>query len=317
MRQPVNCQPNCRRREHMDVRTDASYRTPNLMVRDARTGELRFTENDFHALQSLPLFMNEWISMALQKHDRGKLLIATINVTDGCPIGHNSFCGHYCFAHRSWNGNGLRLSTPADYIRDARRLQDEGLGVSIFLSTDTEPVPGRNEISQVTYELLKAMVKYPPNGLLVHSHTDVLGDENFLSVLQNLDQATNLIAGIGFDTDTDEIPDHLNGHFVSVRDRVKAFERMVNCGIKTQASVTPLTGFRNFEAFGRSFVEMGAYRVMVGELRKKFHIGGSRKAVHLELGLPVPSEAEALSFFRELGLPGGVALREDFYVLLP
>ena len=301
----------------MSASKDVLYRTPNIMVRDGHTKELHFIENNFHALQSLPLFMNEWISLAIQKHNRDKLLIATINVTDGCPIGSNSFCGHYCFAHLSWNGNGIRLSTPADYIRDAHRLEGEGLGVSIFLSTDTEPVPGRNGISKVTYELLKAMVKYPPDGLLVHSHTDVLGDQNFLAVLQDLNQATNLIAGIGFDTDTDQVPEHLNGHFTSVRLRIKAFERMVNSGIKTQASITPLTGFNDFEAFGKLFVEMGAYRVMVGELRTKFPIGGSRNAINLDLGLPVPSETDALNYFQELNLPGGVGLRETFYVLLP
>jgi DNA repair photolyase len=296
---------------------DDSYRTPNLMVRDRQTHKLCFIENEFLALQSLPIFMNEWISLAIQNHDRDKLLIATINVTDGCPIGQNAFCGHYCFAHKSWDGNEIRLTTPSDYIRDAHRLKQLGLGVSIFLSTDTEPVPGRNEISDVTYELLKAMIKHPPDGLLIHSHTDVLGDQNFLDLFRDLNQATNLIVGIGFDTDTDEIPEHLHGHFTPVQDRIRAFERMVGSGIKTQASITPLIGFRDFEGFGKLFVEMGAYRIMVGELRKKFSIGGSHNALNLELELPVPSESEALSFFQELDLPGGVGLRETFYVLLP
>ncbi|VVC02970.1 Uncharacterised protein [Candidatus Bilamarchaeum dharawalense] len=296
------------------------YRTASVLVRDQVTRELKKADpRGFAAIQSLPTFMDGWAMRAKEKHGPDRLMIATVNVTDGCPVGGNSFCGHYCFAHRSWNGTGVRVDTPQKYARDMQRLRQEGLGVSIFLSTDTEPVPGKGQISEVTLELLKTMVEHPPDGILVHSHTDVLGNLEFLAVLKALSQATNLLAGIGFDTDSDMVPDHLCGHFSSVRQRLLAFERMANSGIHTQASVTPLVGFVDFEGFGRLFHELGAYRVMVGELRTKFPKGGSENAVGLDidLGLPTPTEEHALSFFRGLGFKGGVDLRETFYVLLP
>ena len=65
------------------------------------------------------------------------------------------------------------------------------------------------------------------------------------------------------------------------------------------------------------FRDLGAYRVMVGELRKEFDVGGSEMAKKLNLGLPYPEERDALDFGLSLGFPGGVALRETFYVLLP
>ena len=89
----------------------------------------------------------------------------------------------------------------------------------------------------------------------------------------------------------------MHGHFSSVQGRLDALERIANSGIKTQASVTPLVGFKDFEGFARLFHQMGAYRVMVGELRTKFVGGGATKALSLDLGLPAPSETEALTFF--------------------
>lgn len=296
----------------------SNYRTPRLLVRDQTSRRLRrISPKGLGALQSLPTFMDRWVRKAKEGNDPERLLTATINASDGCPVGANSFCGHYCFAHYSWVGTNVRHDRSKRYVEDTQKLQELGVGVSIFLSTDTEPVPGRGKITEVTYELLKEMVRFPPNGLLVHSHTDVLGDRRFLDVLKDLGQATNLIVGIGFDTDADSVPAHLHGHFSSVQGRLDALERIANSGIKTQASVTPLVGFKDFEGFARLFHQMGAYRVMVGELRTKFVGGGATKALSLDLGLPAPSETEALTFFRDLGFPGGVELRETFYVLLP
>lgn len=289
-----------------------------MMVRENTSGQIKkVSPAGFKALQTLPNFMDGWAQDATNTFGPKRILTATINVTDGCPIGGQSFCGHYCFAHRSWDGSAIRAETPENYVHDAKKLRDMGMGVSIFLSTDTEPVPGRGPVADVTYRLLMSMVEHPPDGILVHTHTDVLGDGRFLDVMRALSGKTNLIAGIGFDTDTDNVRSPLHGHFSSVEDRMKAFAAMARSGIKTQASVTPLVGFVDFEGFGRRFKDMGAFRVMIGELRKEFPVGGSEIAKSLDLGLPAPTEEHAKAFFDSLGFPGGVARREDFYVLLP
>ena len=93
---------------------DIKYRTPELVVRNNSSRELQYKQQGtkeqpaFGALESLPHFMDKWLHQAYEKYGSDNLLTSTINVTNGCPIGHKSFCGHYCFAHRSWNGHGVR-----------------------------------------------------------------------------------------------------------------------------------------------------------------------------------------------------------------
>ena len=290
-----------------------------MLVRNFNDGHLvKITPEigEFEAVQSLPLFMDRWAMNAAESNGPERILTATINVSNGCPIGRNKLCGTYCFAHLSWKDSEVRPETPIRYIQDMKKLRSLGIGVSIFLSTDTEPFPGEGNISEITYKLLNAMTEMPPDGLLIHNHADFIGAAKNVEILKALSTRTNLIAGIGFETDSEKITS-LPSHHSSVKERVDALTRLAKAGVKTQASVTPLMGFLDFEGFVRMFRDSGIYRVMVGELRKEFGVGGSEKARELSLGLPFPTEKYALDFTAELGFPGGVALRETFYVLLP
>lgn len=303
----------------LKVIQEEPYRTAHLLVRKSSDGQLMKIspqEGEFAAIQSLPLFMDRWAMNAAEIKGPERILTATVNVTNGCPIGRNKLCGTYCFAHLSWKDSEVRGETPIGYINDMKKLRSLGVGVSIFLSTDTEPFPGEGKISDITYKLLNAMTEMPPDGLLIHSHADFIGAAKNVEILKALSARTNLIAGIGFETDS-EIITSLPGHHSSVKNRIDALTRLAKAGVKTQASVTPLMGFLDFEGFVKMFHDNGIYRVMVGELRKEFGVGGSKKARELSLGLPFPSEEYALEYTADLGFPGGVALRETFYVLLP
>ncbi len=186
--------------------------------------------------------------------------------------------------------------------------------VGIFMSYDTEPFPG-GEVDRISRALLRAMVDLPPAALLIHSHTAAIGDPEVIAILRDLSVQTDVIAGIGLETDSDNVGAN-RPHHHSVAERFRAFEASSKAGIKTQASMTPLLSFEDFRGFVKAFKDAGAYRVMTGELRTEFEGGGTQKAKGIDLGLPVPSQEEAMAVCREFGFPGGVEAREIFYVTM-
>jgi hypothetical protein len=295
---------------------EPAYREGTLARRCRQTQ--RFDEvspADFKAIEAVPEFAARWAKEAALIYGNDKVLTATINSSGACPIGANSLCGQYCFAHRAWSPRlSPREAVVEGYIADARRLLEEGKEVGIFMSYDTEPFPG-GIVSQISKDLLKAMLSFPPAALLVHSHTALIGDPAVVAILRDLSQITDVIAGIGFETDSDELGSN-RPHHHPVAARFKAFEALAAAGVKTQASTTPLLGFKDFRGFVRAFSDAGAYRVMTGELRTEFLGGGTGRAKGIDLGLPIPTQDEAIDICREFNFPGGVAVREVFYVTM-
>lgn len=292
------------------------YRADGLAVRDTRTNEFHIRNpKGFSAIEAVPEFAARWAADAALKYGNDKVLTGTINASGACPIGANALCGAYCFAHTSWSNELSPRGNIADqYSLEAQRLQSEGEEIGIFMSYDTEPFPG-GVVTEISKGILRAMLKYPPAALLVHSHTADVGKSDVVSILADVSQATDLIVGIGFETDAEDL---LCGrkHHHTVRDRLSAIEALANAGVKTQASTTPLLGFIDFRGFVTRFANMGTHRIMTGELRKEFSVGGSTKAAGLELGLPIPTEEEALNICREFNFPGGADVREIFYVTM-
>lgn len=293
-----------------------AYRTKSVNVYDRKSAAFWQVPPDaFGAIEAVPEFAARWAWISSLQNDARKLLTATVNSSGACPIGARSLCGQYCFAHRSWsNTTSPRRDAAARYAQDARRLEEEGRQVGIFMSYDTEPFPG-GEICRISRDLLKAMIEHPPGALLVHSHTANIGHPEVVDLLADLSQATDVIAGIGFETDSDDVGAN-RPHHHAVQERFEALEKLSSRGVKTQASTTPLMGFLDYGKFVRRFKEAGTYRVMIGELRKEFAGGGTEHAKGVDIGLPAPSEEEARATCEELGFPGGVDVRESFYVTM-
>ncbi len=296
---------------------DEPYRAEGLVLRDSGTKELQTVKpEEFSAIQAVPDFAARWAKDAATQFGNNKVLTATINASGACPIGNEALCGQYCFAHRSWSPDLSPRRDIADkYVADARQLMAKGKEVGIFMSYDTEPFPG-GVVSEISTRILRAMVDNPPAALLVHSHTANIGNREVAAVLKDVSQATDLIVGIGFETDSEDTGEGNRPHHHSIENRFKAFESLADIGIHMQASTTPLLGFRDFPGFVRRFHNAGAYRIMTGELRKKFDIGGDTRARELKIGLPTPTEEEALAVCRDYNFPGGANVREVFYVTM-
>ena len=306
----------------MNNEAEFKYRDDDLLALSTETGSLEEVDSDgFYAHQSLPRFMVAWGEQEAGKYGPDRIVTTSMNASNGCEIGNDALCGQFCFAHKGWNGKSPRPAVAKRYTEEARRLRERGYESSIFLSTDTEPLPGHDsQVTHITRDLLRAMLDEPPKGLILHTHTDVSASDDLLPILKDLSSRTNLIVGIGFETDVEDLPNGLPKPFTSIRGRLDTIERLSDNGIKTQAAVAPLVGFRDFDAFGRVFKNIGTHRIMVGDLRLDFEIGGTEKAATLKerLGLPAPTQGEAKEYFEDEGFaPHLVAFRDQFYVVLP
>lgn len=305
----------------------SEYRWKELFLRHVESDSLMQTDtNGFHAHESLPDFMIKWWRDALPAYGTDRIITATVNAAHRCVIGDSALCGQFCFAHAEKDGaQDVRQDIPISYVLEHKKLEELGREASIFLSTDIEPLPWykdaqAREVTDITYRLLMKMVDHPPAGLILHTHTDISIKDDVLRVLKDVNQSTNLMVWVGFETDTEMLPNGLPAPCTTIERRLKTIEVLANHGIKTQAAVAPLVGFHDFEAFARRFPEIWAYRIMVGDLRLDFAIWWTKKAATLKsrLGLPAPSQEDAKAYFESLGYsPELVAYRDQFYVVLP
>lgn len=304
-----------------------SYRWENLFLRSKESNLLkRVNGKDFYAHETLPNFMVEWWYDAAPQYWIDRIITSTVNASHRCVIWEDALCGQFCFAHaeKEWL-QWLRRGVVDAYVHEQKRLAEMWLEASIFLSTDIEPLPGNKnqqsiDITDITERLLRAMAKNPPAGLILHTHTDIAIKSDTLAILKDVRDATNLIVGVGFETDEVNLPDDLPPPCTTIENRMKTIEVLANNWIKTQAAVAPLVGFNDFESFAKRFLAIWAYRIMVGDLRLDFAIWWTKKAATLKarLGLPAPTQEEAKACFESLGYPWElVAYRDQFYVVLP
>lgn len=72
------------------------------------------------------------------------------------------------------------------------------------MSYDTEPFPG-GVIQTISKAVLRKMIEQPPEGVLIHSHTAGIGDPDVVELIAELSAKCRVIAGIGFETDSDDV----------------------------------------------------------------------------------------------------------------
>lgn len=291
------------------------YRHEWIYVRDTRDNSLQLiSDTQFWGIESVPTFAARWALDAAKRYGNHAILTATINASKGCPIGSKALCWRYCFAHRSWHAsNSPNNNVDECYLQDMDMLSELWKDLGIFMSYDTEPFPG-GIICEISRKILAAMIKKPPRSLLIHSHTANVAKPETLQIIKEVAQATDLIVGIWFETDIDNVGE--KWHFHNVEERLTAFEKLNQAGIRTQASTTPLLWFRDYPGFIRRFYEMWTYRIMIGELRKEFIGGGDERACELNIGLEPLNEECARQICAGYNFLGWVWIREDFYVTM-
>jgi len=176
----------------------------------------------------------------------------------GCSLGA-SLCGVGCYVrHNPWITRGRPWGSFLEVRRDAARLYTQHQqrearwarksrgSFSIFCASSTEPFPPQERRLGVTRAVLAAMLRDPPDVLILQSHTD--GAVNSLDLLRELRHRTDLRVHVSIESDRDRLPG-LPPSACSVARRFDAATLLRENGIRVVVTVAPLLPIADPVAF--------------------------------------------------------------------
>lgn len=182
----------------------------------------------------------------------------------GCPLGV-SLCGVGCYVRhcghllrgREW-GRFLEVranaaaSYRAGYERERAWGRSHRAGFTVFLSSATEPFPPQEARYGVTRSVLEAMCEWPPDSLIVQTHSPHVVDvRDLLAALSGL---CAVRVHISIESDRDRLPG-LPPPASPVTRRFAAARALREAGLRVVVTVSPLLPIADPEAF---FVEVAA-----------------------------------------------------------
>ncbi len=176
----------------------------------------------------------------------------------GCSFG-NALCGIGCYVRhnghvlrgRTW-GSFLEVRTNAaeayrqHCLRELRWAHRKRGPFSIFLSSSTDPFVPQEHRYGVTRSLLEAMVKQPPDELVIQTHSHAV--ERYGEQLLQLSSCCKLRIHISIETDWDDMRGW-PAHASPVSRRFAACAALRRLGLVTVVTVAPLLPMRDAEGF--------------------------------------------------------------------
>ena len=167
----------------------------------------------------------------------------------GCTFGR-SLCGVGCYVRhnghvtrgRDW-GAFLEVRTNAadsyrTYVdREARWARKQSGCFSIFCSSATDPFLPQERKFKVTQSVLRAMLKAPPDLLILQTHSDHVCD--VVDLLSELSSTCDLRVHVSIESDRDRLPG-LPPPACSVDRRFEACRKLREAGLYTVCTVAPL-----------------------------------------------------------------------------
>jgi len=183
----------------------------------------------------------------------------------GCTFG-SSLCGAGCYVRsnfnltkgRSW-GRFLEVRTNAaeSYIHQVeaeRRWARKHRGrFSIFCSSSTDPFLPQETRFGITRSVLEAMIKVPPDRLILQTHTHLV--TRYMDLYAMLREKCDLRFHISIETDREEMPG-LPPHASPVARRLEACDELRTAGHFTVVVVAPLLPIDDPERFFRRIGEV-------------------------------------------------------------
>jgi DNA repair photolyase len=167
----------------------------------------------------------------------------------GCSYG-NSLCGVGCYVRhsghvtrgRAW-GSFLEVRTNAaaayraHYERERRWARGASGRFVVFCSSVTDPFVPQERRHRITRSLLEMMCIFPPDGLIVQTHSHLVLDE--LDRLRELAQRSELRVHMSIESDRDRLPG-LPPPASRVAQRFDACAALKAAGITTVVTAAPL-----------------------------------------------------------------------------
>lgn len=203
----------------------------------------------------------------------------------GCTFGH-ALCGVACYVQH--NGHLTQGRTWGDFLEVRQNAADSYLThvarergwarrsrheFGIFLSSSTEPFLPQESRYGITKALLEAMLREPPDLLILQTHSHRVTD--YLPLYEELKSRCRLKVHISIETDREQVAG-LPPHASSVERRLAAAADLKSAGIATVITVSPLLPIADPEAFFARVAEVADAVVLDHFIQGDGTPGGAR-----------------------------------------
>ncbi|MEW5974279.1 MAG: hypothetical protein AB1898_00600 [Acidobacteriota bacterium] len=189
----------------------------------------------------------------------------------GCTFGR-ALCGIGCYVqHNPWLTRGqpwgsfLEVRTNAasryrdQYPAEQRWARQARGAFGVFLSSSTDPFIPQEWQFQITKEVLLTMLDFPPDVLILQTHTHRL--TAYLELFRQLHRKTRLRFHLSIESDRDRLPG-LPAPASSVSRRLEAASTLKSAGLFVVITVSPLLPIESPAPFFRRISEV-AHAVVI------------------------------------------------------
>jgi DNA repair photolyase len=193
----------------------------------------------------------------------------TINPYLGCQLGL-SLCGNYCYAKalnpnldaKEWGRYIIaKVNAPMLYKKEYAKYDK----LEIFMASVTDPYPPIEFRYKITRKILEAMIEYPPDRLVIQTHTpNILRD---ISLLKELNKLCRLSIHITVETDMENeslakrYKDRLK-HMYTIASRLDALKKFKDAGIRAVATISPLMPLEDPTKFAKKIDHAANYVIL-------------------------------------------------------
>lgn len=216
----------------------------------------------------------------------------------GCSFG-NAACGVGCYVQhsqhlvqgRAW-GSFLEVRTNAaeSYLENVtterRWAHRRRVPFTIFCSSATDPFVPQEARFRVTESVLQAMLREPPDELILQTHSHAVA--KYCDLLREVNQRCRLRIHVSIETDLDPFPG-LPPHASPVERRFEACSLLRASGRQTVVTVSPLLPIANSERFFARVAEVAEAVVIDHFIQGDGSADGSRT-----LRTPLPAAMHAV-----------------------
>ena len=176
----------------------------------------------------------------------------------GCTFG-KALCGVGCYVqhnailtrHQPW-GSFLEVRTNAaevyrrQFSGERKWARNHRGEFCIFMSSSTDPFLPQEDRYRITLQILEAMVEFPPDTLIIQSHTHRV--TRYLDEYLSLNRRAALRIHISIESDLSRLPG-LPPPASSIDSRLQAAAELKSAGLRVVVTVAPLLPIQDPERF--------------------------------------------------------------------
>jgi DNA repair photolyase len=201
----------------------------------------------------------------------------SLNPYSGCGYGLSA-CGEACYVRfNHWLTRGREWGKFVDIKTNAGELYNQSaekekswahnrhIPFAVFMSSSTDPWQPLEKKHRVSRAVLKSMMTYPPDILILQTHSAGILDD--LETLLQLSQVCSLRIHISIEGDRNHLPG-LPPPPCSVEQRISALAKLSAQGLNTLACLSPLYPLENPQHFFLRLKNAGASAVIIDHFIK-------------------------------------------------